>query len=142
MNRRNIAIALFALLAIAEIGDLVGLISTLADPTAAAAMLGITPRAESIRAIILVALAVLIIMNALIAVAGAAGRSGLLFQFGALMTGVGLVLYGAYQALSAIFQHGQLLFVGVGLIYAALGALAFWFARSTPAIAAKPRPST
>jgi hypothetical protein len=57
MNRRTVAIIIFGLFALAEIGDLIGLVITLANPAQAAAILGITPRAETIRAIILVALA-------------------------------------------------------------------------------------
>ena len=133
MNRRTLAIALFALLALAEIGDLVGLVITLGDPSGAALLLGITPRAETIRAIILVALALLIALNGLIALAGALLRSAIMFQFGALMTGVGLVLYGLYQIGSAALQHGQMLYAAVGLVYLALGALALWFARQAPA---------
>ena len=137
MSRRTLTIIIFALFAIGEIGDLFGLIVTLASPNDAARMLGITPRAETIRSIILIALAVLVAMNALVALAGMLIRSAFLFQFGALMTGVGLVLYGAYQILSAVFQHGYLQFAGVGLVYAALGALALWFARAARSVTAK-----
>src|SRR5690349_7631428 len=137
MSRRTLTIIVFALFAIAEIGDLFGLIVTLASPDDAARMLGISPRAETIRAIILIALAVLVAMNALVALAGVLIRSAFLFQFGALMTGVGLVLYGAYQILSAVFQHGYMQFAGVGLVYAALGALALWFARAARSVTAK-----
>ena len=128
MSRRALAIGFFALVALAELGDLAGLVITLGDPTAAAAMLGITPRAETIRAIILLALAVLIALNALLALVGAATRQPLLLQFGAIMAGGGLAAYGVYQVGSALLQHGQLVYALVGLVYAGLGALAFWFA--------------
>jgi hypothetical protein len=140
MNRRTIAIACFALFALAEIGDLIGLIVTLSNPETAAALLGITPRAEIIRAIILLALAVLVAINGVLAMVGALIRSAILFQFGALMTGVALLLYGAYQVGSAVLQHGQLLYAGVGAVYAALGLLAFWFARNALAVAARAKP--
>lgn len=130
MSRRALAIGFFALVALAELGDLAGLVITLGNPTAAAAMLGITPRAETIRAIILLALAVLVALNALLALAGAATRQPLLTQFGGLMAGVGLAAYGIYQAGSALFQHGQLLYGAVGLVYMALAGLAFWLARA------------
>ena len=137
MSRRTLTMIVFALLAIAEIGDLIGLVLTLASPAEAARVLGITPRAETIRAIILIGLAVLVALNALTALAGMLTRSAFLFQFGALMTGVGLVLYGVYQILSAVFQHGYMQFAGIGLVYTALGALALWFARSAAVAATK-----
>jgi len=130
MNRRAIAIILFGLVAIAEIGHLIGLFLTLANPNEAARLLGITPRAEMIRAVILVALALLAVMNASIALVGVLRRAALIFQFGALMTAIALLLCGAYQILSAVFQHGQMQFAALGLAYAALGALALWLARA------------
>ena len=142
MKNRALAIGFFALLTLAEIGDLAGLIVTLGDPTAAAAQLGISPRAETIRAIILLALALVIALNGAIALLGALLRHALMVQFGALMAGVGLALYGAYQIGSAFLQHGQLLYAGVGAIYLALAALAFRFARgsaSRPPVA-QPKP--
>lgn len=138
MSRRIVALVFFGLVALAEAGDLVGLVLTLADPTAAAAQLGITPRAETIRAIILLALALLITLNAALALAGVLLRQGLLVQFGALMTAVGLFAYGAYQVGSALLQHGQLLFAAVGLLYLALGGLALWLARAHATIALRP----
>lgn len=137
MSRRTLTIIVFALFAIAEIGDLIGQVITLASPADTAQLLGITPRAEAIRAIILIALAVLVATNALVALMGMLTRSAFLFQFGALMTGVGLVLYGMYQILSALFQHGYMQFAAIGLVYAALGALALWFARRPGSVAAK-----
>lgn len=142
MKNRALAIGLFGLLTLAEIGDLAGLIVTLGDPAPAAAQLGISPRAETIRAIILLAFALIIALNSAIALLGALLRHALMVQFGALMAGVGLVFYGLYQIGSAFFQHGQLLYAGVGAIYLALAALAFRFARSgTPRPApAQPKP--
>ncbi len=141
MKNRALAIGLFALLTLAEIGDLAGLIVTLGDPTAAAEQLGISPRAETIRAIILLAFALMIALNSAIALLGALLRHALMVQFGALMAGVGLVFYGLYQIGSAFFQHGQLLFAGVGAIYLGLAALAFRFARSgAPQAQAQPKP--
>ena len=90
-----------------------------------------------IRAIVLVALALLGAMNALIALVGALRRSAFIFQFGALMTGIALALYGAYQILSAAFQHGRMQLAALGLVYAALGALALWFARRASLVAGK-----
>lgn len=137
MSRRIVALVFFGLVALAELGDLLGLVITLADPTDAAAQLGITPRAETIRAIILLALALLVALNATLAFTGALLRQGLLVQFGALMTGAGLIGYGAYQIGSALLQHGQLAFAGVGLVYIALGGLALWLARTHTAISAR-----
>jgi hypothetical protein len=137
MNRRLAAIIVFRLVMLAEIGDLIRLIITLAGPDEAARSLGISPRAEIITAIILVALALLAAMNAPIALAGALRRSAFVFQLGALMTGIVLALYGAYQILSAVFQHGHMQFAAVGLVYAALGALALWFARRASLVATK-----
>lgn len=130
MNRRLGAIVFFGLVALAEIGDLVGLVITLGDPTAAAAQLGISVRAETIRAIILLALALLIVLNSVVALVGALVRNALMVQFGALMAGAGLGLYGVYQIGSALLQHGQLVFAGVGAIYVLLGFVAFWLARA------------
>ncbi len=133
-----VALVFFSLVGLAEVGDLVGLVITLADPTAAAAQLGITPRAETIRAIILLALALLIALNAALALAGALLRQSLLVQFGGLMAAIGLFAYGAYQIGSALLQHGQLIFAVVGLIYLGLGGLALWFARAHATIALRP----
>lgn len=137
MSRRTVALLFFGVIALAELGDLAGLVITLGDPAAAAAMLGITPRAETIRAIILLVLAVVIVLNALIALAGVLARQALLVQFGAFMAAAGLGIYGLYQIGSALLQHGQLVYAGVGVIYLVLGQLALWLARSPAAIAAK-----
>lgn len=139
MSRRSIAIALFGALALAEIGDLIGLVLALASPADAAAQLSISPRAATLRAIILVAPALLIVLNGLLAVVGAANRSAILFQFGALMAGAGLLIGGVYQLATALFQHGRLQYAALGLLYIGLAALAWWFSRSAPAVAAKPQ---
>lgn len=136
MSRRPIAIAFFGLAVLAGIAELAGQVGALGDPAAAAVQLGVSARAATIRAIILLALALMVALNGVIALAGALLRQALMVQFGALMAGVGLALYGAYQLASTVLQHGRLAFAAVGAVYLTLAALAFWLARA-PVVAAK-----
>src|SRR4051794_449009 len=131
MRRRTFATVVFGLMALAEIGDVVGLAITLANPAQVAAQHGISVRAETVRAIILLVLGLVIALNALIATAGLLMRQSLLFAMGALSCAGVLIVYGAYQLVSALAQlHSPLLAI-VGLAYIGLGALAFWLGRRT-----------
>src|SRR4051794_12626371 len=103
MSRRSILGAvMFALMALAGIGDAIGLIITLADPAAVAAQLGISTRAEIVRAAILLALALAIAADAALALVGLLTRRALLFSLGALNCALFYVVYGIYQCISAL----------------------------------------
>jgi hypothetical protein len=138
MSRRSmIAAATFAVMGLAEIGDAIGLIITLSDPAPVAAQLGISTRAEIVRAAILLALALAIAADAALALVGLLTRRSLLFALGALNCALFYVVYGVYQCISALAQLGSPAFAAVGLVYIGLGALAFWLGRTAFPTAAK-----
>ena len=131
MSRRSsIAAAIFALMGLAEIGDAIGLIITLSDPAPAAAQVGISTRAEIVRAAILLALALAIAADAALALAGLLARRSLLFSLGALNCALFYAVYGLYQCISGIVQLGSPSIAAVGLAAIGLGALAFWLGRT------------
>src|SRR4051794_23404557 len=123
MRRRTFATVVFGLMALAEIGDVVGLAITLANPAPVAAQLGISVRAETVRAIILLVLGLVIALNALIATSGLLMRQPLIFSLGALSCAGVYVVYAVYQTISALAQlHSPILAI-VGLVYIGLGVL-------------------
>jgi hypothetical protein len=131
MSRRSIiAATAFALMTLAEIGDAIGLIITLADPAPVAAQLGISTRAEIVRASLLLGLALAIAADAALALAGLLTRRSLLFALGALNCALFYVVYGVYQCISALAQLGSPAIAATGLVYIGLGALAFWLGRT------------
>jgi hypothetical protein len=131
MSRRStIAAAIFALMALAGIGDAIGSIIALTDPAPVAARLGISTRAEIVRAALLLALALAIAADATLALAGLLARRSLLFSLGALNCALFYVVYGVYQCASAVAQLGSPAIAGVGLVAIGLGVLAFWLGRT------------
>jgi hypothetical protein len=142
MTRRStIAAALFALMALAGIGDAIGSIAALSDPAPAAARLGISTRAEIVRAAILLSLALAIAVDAMLALAGLLTRRSLLFSLGALNCALFYAVYGVYQCISGLAQLGSPAIAAIGLVAIGLGVLAFWLGRTAfpaPGAAAVP----
>ena len=127
---RLIAVILFGLMLLVEALQAYNLTGVLADPAPVAARLGISPGAELLRAGILLILALTVALGALAAVAGMLGRKSELFLSGALACTVGYVLLGLYQVASGALQLGSGGVVLSGMIYLALGALAYAMRRS------------
>jgi len=127
---RLVAIVLFGLMFLAEVGDAYGLFLTLADPAPAAARLGITVGAEVLRTAILLILALIVALGALLAVVGLRARRPALFHQGALACALGYVVYGLYQVADGALQNGSTVVVVAGLIYVVLGGLAYAMHRS------------
>ena len=122
---RLVAMVLFGLMFLAEVGDAYGLILTLADPAPTAARFGITVGAEVLRTVILLILALLVALGALLAVVGLRARREALFRQGALACALGYVVYGLYQMADGALQIGSGVVVLAGLIYVVLGGLAY-----------------
>lgn len=140
MSRRlRGAIVVFALLTLAEVGDVIGLVLTLRDPGPAAAQLGITVPYQMVRAIVLLLLASQIAIGAIIALVGLLLRRWIGFRVGALLCSVGCIIYGGFQLISAIVQLGSIPLALVGIIYTALGWLTFWLGNSPVPAAPAPR---
>lgn len=140
-SRLKIALAVFALLSLAEVGDVIGLVLTLQNPGPAAAAIGISPAAQKVRAIVLLLLASQVAFGSLLAVGGLLRRRWLAFRVGALLAGVGCLIYGGFQLISAAVQLHSLAIALVGVIYAGLGWLSYWLANSpasAPPAPAKP----
>ncbi|HEV8045042.1 MAG TPA: hypothetical protein VGP38_07680, partial [Rubrobacter sp.] len=125
MVPRLIAMILFGLMLLAEATQAYGLVRALADPSPVAERLGISPGAEILRAGILLILAVTVALGALLAVVGMLGRRRELFLFGALACAVGYLVHGLYQVASGVLQLGSGGVALSGMIYLALGALAY-----------------
>jgi len=130
MVPRLIAVILFGLMLLVEALHAYNLAGALVDPAPVAARLGISPGAEVLRAGILLILAVTVALGALAAVVGILGRRSELFLSGALACTVGYFLLGIYQAASGVLQLGSGGVVLSGMIYLALGALAYAMRRS------------
>lgn len=130
MVPRLIAVILFGLMVLAEAIQAYGLIGTLADPAPVAERLGISYGAEILRAGILLVLALAVSLSALLAVVGLLGRLRALFLACALVCALGYLLLGLYQMATGVLQLGSGGAVLSGVIYLALGALAYAMRRS------------
>ena len=127
---RVVAMALFGLMFLAEVGDLYGLVLTLADPVPAADRFGITANAEVLRSAVLLILALAICFGALLALVGLLVRRPALFHASALLCAIGYLVYGLFQVADGALQLGSAVVVVAGLIYVMLGGLAYAMHRS------------
>jgi hypothetical protein len=127
---RVVAMALFGLMFLAEVGDLYGLVLTLADPMPAAERFGITAGAEVLRNTVLLILALVVCFGALLALVGLLARSPGLFHTSALVCAIGYLVYGFLQVVGGALQLGSAIVVVAGLIYVVLGGLAYAMYRS------------
>ena len=127
---RVVAMALFGLMFLAEVGDLYGLVLTLADPMPAAERFGITAGAEVLRNTVLLILALVVCFGALLALVGLLARRPVLFHTSALVCAIGYLVYGLLQVVGGALQLGSAIVVVAGLIYVVLGGLAFAMYRS------------
>ena len=121
---------LFGLMFLAEVGDLYGLVLTLADPVPAADRFGITTNAEVLRSAVLLILALAICFGALLALVGLLVRRPALFHASALLCAIGYLVYGLFQVADGALQLGSAVVVVAGLIYVMLGGLAYAMYRS------------
>ncbi|MBA3617438.1 MAG: hypothetical protein M3Q62_14750 [Actinomycetota bacterium] len=127
---RVVAMVLFGLMFLAEVGDLYGLILTLADPVPTADRFGITARAEVLRSTVLLILALVVCFGAISSLVGLLLRRPTLFRKSALACALGYVVYGLYQVADGALQLGSVVVVLAGLIYVVLGGLAYAMYRS------------
>jgi hypothetical protein len=121
---------LFGLMFLAEVGDLYGLVLTLADPVAEADRFGITASAEVLRSTVLLILALVVCFGALLALVGLLVRRPALFHASALLCAIGYLVYGLFQVADGALQLGSAVVVVAGLIYVMLGGLAYAMHRS------------
>lgn len=127
---RLVAMVLFGLMFLAEVGDAYGLFLTLVDPAPAAARFEITVGAEILRTVVLLILALVVAVGALLAVAGLRARRPALFRQGALACALGYFVDGLYQVADGALQLGSGVVVVAGLIYVVLGGLAYAMLRT------------
>jgi hypothetical protein len=127
---RLVAIGLFSLMFLAEVGDIYGLVLTLADPGLAADRFGIAAGTEVVRSSVLLLLALAVASGALLALAGLLANRPALFHRSALVCAIGYLLYGLYQVADGALQVGSGIVVVAGLIYVILGGLAYAVHRS------------
>jgi hypothetical protein len=121
---------LFGLMFLAEVGDLYGLVLTLADPVAEADRFGITVGAEILRSAVLLILALVVCFGALLALVGLLARMPALFHTSALVCAIGYLVYGLVHVADGALQLGSAIVVVAGLIYVVLGGLAYAMYRS------------
>jgi hypothetical protein len=117
-------------MSLSEFGDAYGLILTLSNPGPVAETFGIPVGAEVVRALILLVLALVVAVGALNAAMGLLGRRRALFRAGSLACAAGYAVYGLYQIASGALQLGSVGVVAAGLVYVALGVLAYAMRRS------------
>ena len=122
---RVVAMVLFGLMFIAEVGDLYGLVLTIEDPVPAAERFGITAGSEVLRSSVLLVLALVVCLGALFALVGLFVRRPALFHKSALVCAVGYLVYGLFQVADGALQLGSTVVVVAGLIYVVLGGLAY-----------------
>ena len=115
---------------LAEVGDIYGLLLTLADPAPAAGRFGIAVEAELVRSGVLLALALVVAFGALLAVVGLLSRRPVLFHRSALTCALGYFVYGLFQIVDGALQVGSAIVVVAGFIYIVLGGLAYAMHRS------------
>jgi hypothetical protein len=127
---RLVAIVIFALMFLAEVGDIYGLALTLADPAAAADRFGIHPGAEVLRSSVLLIFALIVASGALLALVGLLARRPTLFHRSALACALGYLVYGLFQVADGALQVGSSIVVVAGMIYVVLGGIAYAMHRS------------
>ena len=127
---RVVAMLLFGLMFLAQVGDLYGLYLTLADPVPAADRFGISAEAELLRSAVLLILALVVCLGALLALVGLLLRRTALFQKSALACALGYGVYGLYQVADGALQVGSAIVILAGLIYLVLGGIAYAMYRS------------
>ena len=118
---RVVAIALFGLMFLAEVGDIYGLFLTLDDPARAANPLGTS---------VLLLLALAVAMGALLALIGLLARRPTLFHRSALACALGYLVYGVYQVADGALLVGSGIVAVAGMIYVVLGSIAYAMHRS------------
>ena len=127
---RLVTIAIFGLMFLAEVGDIYGLLLTLADPEPAADRFGIAAGTEVMRSSVLLILALVVASGALLAVVGLLARMPVLFHRSALACAVVYLVYGLFQVADGALQVGAGIVVVAGLIYIVLGGIAYAMHRS------------
>ena len=127
---RVVAMVLFGFMFLAEVGDLYGLVLTLADPVPAADRFGITASAEVLRTTVLLIMALAVCFGALLALVGLLARMPALFHMSALVCAIGYLVYGLFQVAVGALQLGSSIVLVAGLIYVVLGGLAYGMYRS------------
>ena len=116
---RVVAMSLFGLMFLAEVGDAFILLATLADPVP-----------EFLRVTIRLVLAILVASGALLALVGLLARKPALYRHGALICVLGYLAYGLYQVSDGALQIGSGVVILAGLIYMILGLLSYAMYRS------------
>lgn len=127
---RVVAVTLFGLMFLAEVGDIYGLFLTLGDPARAADRFGIAVGTEVLRSTALLLLALVVAMGALLALIGLLARRPALFHRGALACALAYLVYGVYQVADGALQVGSGIVVVAGMIYVVLGSIAYAMHRS------------
>lgn len=130
MVPRLIALILFGLMFLVETTQAYGLFWVLFNPAPVAERLDISLAAEVLRAAILLILALAVAIGALLAVVGMLGRRRELFLAGAMACAIGYLVYGLFQLASGMLHLGSGGVVLSGVIYLALGAIAYAMRRS------------
>jgi hypothetical protein len=128
---RLVAIAIFGLMFLAEVGDIYGLVLTLVSPETAADQFGIAAGTEVLRSSVLLIFALVVAGGALLAVVGLLARRPHLFHRSALACAVGYLAYGLFQVADGALQVRAGIVVVAGLIYMVLGGIAYAMHRST-----------
>jgi hypothetical protein len=127
---RLVAMAIFGLMFLAEVGDIYGLVLTLVSPETAAARFGIAAGAEVLRSSVLLVFALAVAGGALLAVLGLLAHKPVLFHRGALACSAGYLVYGLFQVVDGALQVRAGIVVVAGLIYMVLGGIAYAIHRS------------
>ncbi len=122
----------FAVLAVLVLSELFfSNVGSLGNLETVAAQLGLTPEAERSRLFILILLDAVASIGALVCVVALFGNSSLA-KVGLPLTVFGFVAYGLYQIISALTQlapQWRMPIVVVGLVYIAIGIVAWWLGR-------------
>jgi hypothetical protein len=137
MKWRKMGVIVFALFALMELGDLVGLIPGFSEPARSqyAALIGISPDEEGTRLMILSALSLGIVVSSIVTVVVLL-RGVAAHRAGSIVAAI-FLCYGLYQIIAALFQLKQNQFevAMAGGVYGLLGLLAWWVARkAAPAV--------
>ncbi len=127
---RLVAMAIFGLMFLAEVGDIYGLVLTLVSPETAAVRFGIAAGTEFLRSSVLLVLALAVAGGALLAVIGLLARKLVLFHRSSLACAAGYLLYGLFQVADGALQVRAGIVVVAGLIYMMLGGIAYAMNRS------------
>jgi hypothetical protein len=117
----------FALFSLIELGDFAGLVPGFSNPQSYADLIGISPRAETVRLIILSVLSLGIVFSSDLVIVGLIRRLAWTENAARAVGGL-FVLYGVYQIVSANVQltKNQTGVMIAGLVYALIGVLAVW----------------